>query len=299
MVLKFVEDVPDRNYAANGQKADPESGGDSLFEILQDLLVKQAGLKKYRRVYEDGRRVQYSDSVYLSIPRYELVSTTAGSVVTYRVAIRNAHVQRRVYGTRDESVMDKFMRRVEKRGDGHWYWIGHIDSQGYGRFGIKEEGKNKTVGAHRWIYEQMIRPLEEGEVVDHRNDICGIRSCVNYQDGHLDAVTIAENSRRGRVKLSLRNFKVCGNGHVLAEVGTRVDERGTVLCLGCGLDKVQRCAKGYFDRRVEICAQEGLLGVFCTHGHNLELLNSLDSRGNCRECNRLAEQARRDRLKGL
>jgi hypothetical protein len=262
---------------------------------LRDLLIAHAGLKVRNRETVDGRRTQVSDSVFLSRPRKELSRTLGGSVIVYSVGGAYTHVPRREYGPRDEPLLDKFMRKVDQNPDGHWYWTGHLTRQGYGRFSLKVDGKYKTVGAHRWIYEAMVRLLEPDEVVDHRNDICGIRNCVN--PSHLEAVSPEENARRGRVKLSLAHRTVCNNKHVLAEVGTRIDERGTVICKQCERDKVVRSRDNFYIRRAQICYEQGLEFIQCEDGHRLDLDGALSKNGTCRECNRLYAQSQRDRKK--
>lgn len=260
---------------------------------LRDYLIAQAGLTRHKRVYEEGRRVQYSDSGFLSRPRVERVRTEGGTVIWYPVPSRNTHVPRSIYGSRDEPLVEKFMRKVEKSEDGHWYWKGHCDRQGYGRFSLKVDGKYKTVGAHRWIFEHFVRPLEPGESIDHLNDICGVRNCVNIE--HLDPCPPAENARRARVRHSLALREVCASGHVLSEVGTRVDERGTVLCLACRHETGIKSGSLYFNRRVVICAELGFSNIVCENGHRLDEDNALLKSGRCRECHRVRAQASRDR----
>lgn len=67
-------------------------------------------------------------------------------------------------------------------------WTRAVGSHGYGH--RKIEGR--TVLAHRHSYEQEYGPIPEGLVVDH---LCRQRLCVRAS--HLEAVTIAENIRRG------------------------------------------------------------------------------------------------------
>lgn len=260
---------------------------------LRALLIQHAGIKKWSRVYEDGRRVQTTDSLFLSRPRTEQSRTYEGSVFSYPVPVAYAHVPRREYGPRDEPLIDKFMRKVDKDPDGHWRWTGHLTRQGYGRFSLKLNGKNTTVAAHRWIFEYMVRPLEPGEVIDHVHEVCGIRNCVNV--AHFEAVSPGENARRGRVKLSLGLRDACNNGHVLAEVGTRIDERGTVLCKQCERDKVIRSRANFYVNRAEICYKQGLEHIVCENSHRLDLEGALSKNGTCKLCNTAAAKLRRER----
>ncbi|MFA7264853.1 MAG: HNH endonuclease [Candidatus Nanopelagicales bacterium] len=263
---------------------------------LRDVLIRQMGIPtRPRRFYEDGRRKQITEPG-LKSPRLEVARTPRGSVIIYAVPVAYEHVPRREYGPRNEDLETKFLRRVEKDRDGHWYWTGHLTHQGYGRFSVKVDGKYKTVGAHRWSFEFYNRPLEEGEVVDHLNDICGIRRCVN--PAHLDGTTSEESARRGRVKLSLTKRETCNHGHVLAEVGIRINENGTAVCKQCERDKVIKSRDTFFVRRAEICYQQGLDRIVCEDGHFLDLENSLSKNGTCRECNRLYAASRRKAARG-
>ena len=67
-----------------------------------------------------------------------------------------------------------------------------MNRNGYGR--INWKGKRHV--AHRLVYELLIAQIENGLLLDHK---CCFRGCVNPL--HMEPVTHAENTRRGRAVL--------------------------------------------------------------------------------------------------
>lgn len=83
----------------------------------------------------------------------------------------------------------KKIRYAVEEVTGCWIWLlGTRD--GYG----VEKVDGKYGGAHVHSYERHRRPVPEGLVLDHV--VCGNRRCIN--PWHLEAVTSAVNTRRGR-----------------------------------------------------------------------------------------------------
>jgi hypothetical protein len=88
--------------------------------------------------------------------------------------------------------MDARLSRYEVDGNGCWIWQGARTGSGYGAI-QREPGSTSMVGAHVRAYEAEHGPMPEGLVVDH---LCRVKMCVN--PAHMEAVTMAENTRRGR-----------------------------------------------------------------------------------------------------
>lgn len=121
--------------------------------------------------------------------------------------------------------------------DGCWLWIAGRDSQGYGIFNAV---KGKPVRAHQFSFWLQNGPVPVGLELDHLchtwdvtcpGNRCLHRTCVNPL--HLEPVTHAENTRRGRAPNSIAvRTDLCGRGHSLAEEAhTRPD--GGRLCRAC------------------------------------------------------------------
>jgi hypothetical protein len=68
--------------------------------------------------------------------------------------------------------MGRFLGRIHYHKSGCWEWTGTLSAGRYGSFKVN----GKQVKAHRWIYEQMRGPIQEGMVVCHS---CDNAKCVN------------------------------------------------------------------------------------------------------------------------
>ena len=110
-----------------------------------------------------------------------------------------------------------------------WGWLGPVNkTTGYAYLSI---GGTK-VYAHRLSHELFIGPIPDGHVVDHH---CRVTFCPNPL--HLEAVTNAENIRRG---LALRTH--CPHGHPY---------EGDNLFYDNGGRKCRACVNGRNRRRYE------------------------------------------------
>lgn len=136
-----------------------------------------------------------------------------------------------------ERARERFLAKVATNPDGCWLWTAHIGRHGYGGFRIG----GKWQLAHRvgwWLHRGEI---PDGLVLDH---LCRVRRCVNPE--HLEAVTLAENIRRGiagEVNAARHLAKThCPHGHPYdeADTGRRPDGRRT--CRACRRDRWHRRA---------------------------------------------------------
>lgn len=121
---------------------------------------------------------------------------------------------------------ERFWRKTERSGD-CILWTGALDEGGYGRFNID----GRSMRAHRIAFTLAHGPIPEGYVIDHT---CRVRRCVH----HLEAVTNAENVRRGRLAAS--NHKrgeaqthCKAGGHPLSGENLKVNVNGRRECREC------------------------------------------------------------------
>ena len=135
--------------------------------------------------------------------------------------------------------------------DACWPWTGATDRHGHGQF---HPSANKTIRAHRAVYELLVGPIPKGMTLDHlchSNDrtceggaTCPHRICVN--PAHMEPVTLGENKRRGMSPPAVNARKThCIRGHELTPDNLVTSKLPWRKCRTCHRDEMRR----YYARR--------------------------------------------------
>ena len=108
----------------------------------------------------------------------------------------------------------RFNRKINKVcASGCWEWMGALDTQGYGNFGVSASISTK---AHIFSYKTNVGPIPSGLEIDH---LCKNRKCVNPE--HLEVVTHMTNMLRGNTYVGITH---CKKGHDLGTAKVHVVE---------------------------------------------------------------------------
>ena len=109
---------------------------------------------------------------------------------------------------------------------GCWEWTGGWAGKRYGRLSFRGDDEY----SHRLAYRAFVGRISDGLEIDH---LCRVPLCVN--PAHLEAVTHAENCRRGDQRAGNSNLRKthCPLGHPYDSENTRRKPNGWRVCRTC------------------------------------------------------------------
>lgn len=129
------------------------------------------------------------------------------------------------------SLEERFWAKVDKTST-CWIWTASCRKGGYGQFW----NGSRLVQAHRFSYELEFGSIPHGWVIDH----VWLRGCLDprcVNPGHLEAVTRAENTRRGTCgdigRYMQRQKTYCKHGHPFSGDNLRIAVSGQRICRAC------------------------------------------------------------------
>lgn len=127
----------------------------------------------------------------------------------------------------DSRVPARLWRRIEMGPNGCWLWTGLQNRNGYGR--TTRTNSRDSVMVHRYLFELLVAPIEEGLQLDH---LCRVRRCCN--PAHVEPVTQRVNLLRGAtVTAASAAATQCPSGHPYEGDNLRISPAGHRYCRTC------------------------------------------------------------------
>lgn len=137
------------------------------------------------------------------------------------------------------SIVERLYSQCEvNERTGCWEWTGPIDADGYGWFSVRQVNRVKV---HRLSLELNQGQIPEGFHAGHTchdedpscngGPTCRHRRCINPD--HLEAMSSADNTRRGMRPRPQKIKARCKHGHPYTPENTIIRKRGTKECREC------------------------------------------------------------------
>jgi integrase len=118
-----------------------------------------------------------------------------------------------VFSFLDLRLPDRFWSKCfPEPNSGCWMWFGAREHDGYGVLGRGRRGEG-NIKAHRLAYETLVGDVPDDLELDH---LCRTPECCN--PAHLEAVTHAENLRRGSP--GRKPLMQCKRGHAMVDMAS-------------------------------------------------------------------------------
>lgn len=90
------------------------------------------------------------------------------------------------------SSLGRLRRSVNRFGNPSGRLCRPGNAYGYPRYTLSYEGEQRTIAAHRLLWEAFVGPIPRGLVINHKN---GVKD--DNRLDNLEVVTVAENTRHG------------------------------------------------------------------------------------------------------